>query len=222
MALGKEFVSFFKDLAANNSTTWFNANKKRYEQHVKAPFHELVGEVITLMKKLDPAITMEPKDAIFRINRDTRFSSDKNPYKNFMEAIVSRAGRKDHAVPGIYFRVDANNVTIAGGTYGPEKEDLLKIRKAIARDPKGAMKVFDNKKFVETTGGLAGDKYKILPPEFKAIAEQTPAMFNKSFHFEKTHKGESNVTRKDLAKFIVEHYKAADGLNNFLSKALGK
>jgi uncharacterized protein (TIGR02453 family) len=222
MPLTKEYTGFFKDLAANNSTAWFNTNKKRYEQHVKIPFQELVAEVIALMKKQDPAITMEPKDAVFRINRDTRFSNDKKPYKNYMEAIVSRAGRKDHSVPGIYFRVDANSVTVAGGTYGPEKDDLLKIRKAIAKDPKAAMKVFDQKKFVEFTGGLAGDKYKILPPEFKAAAEQAPAMYNKSFHFEITHKGETHVTRKDLASFIVKHYVAADGLNNFLRKALGK
>jgi uncharacterized protein (TIGR02453 family) len=222
MALDKSYVSFFNALAANNTTAWFNANKKQYEQSVKAPFLELIGEVIALMKKQDPRITMEPKDAVFRINRDTRFSNDKNPYKVFMEAIVSRAGRKDHSVPGIYFRVDANSVTVAGGAYSPEKEDLLKIRKAIVKDPKGATKVFEQKKFVDITGGLAGDKYKIIPPEFKATAEVAPAIYNKSFHFEKTYKGVSNVTRSDLAKFIVDHYKAAEGLNGFITNALGK
>ena len=222
MPLTKEYVRFFKDLSANNSTTWFNANKKRYEKEVKAPFLELISEVTALMKKTDPAINLDPKDAVFRINRDTRFSNDKNPYKTFMEAIVSRAGRKDHSVPGIYFRVDANTVTVAGGSYGPEKEDLMKIRKAIAKDPKGATRIFQQKKFVDMNGGLTGDVYKIIPPEFKAAAETAPALYNKSFHFEKSYKGETFVTRTDLAKFIVDHFKAAEGLNAFLSQALGK
>jgi hypothetical protein len=62
--LSKEYSRFFKDLSANNSTAWFNANKQRYEQHVKAPFHELAGEVLSLMKKPDAANSMEPKDAV--------------------------------------------------------------------------------------------------------------------------------------------------------------
>jgi uncharacterized protein (TIGR02453 family) len=222
MALSKEYVAFFKELSAKNTTQWFNANKKRYEQHVKAPFAELVQEVIDLMKKSEPRLHAEPKDCVFRINRDIRFSNDKSPYKTYMEAIVSRGGRKDHTIPGIYFNVKANSISIAGGSYSPEKADLLKIRKAIARDPKRVNKILQNKKFTETCGGLAGEDYKILPPEFKATAELAPAILKKSFHFEKEYTGESVVTRKDLAKFIVDHYKAAHEWNAFLSEALGK
>jgi uncharacterized protein (TIGR02453 family) len=121
MSLSKEYVSFFKKLSANNNTEWFNANKKKYEQDVKAPFYQLVQEVIDLMKKLDPAIKVEPKDCVFRINRDIRFSNDKNPYKNYMAAVVSAGGRKDTTTPGIYFHVEANTLSIAGGSYAPPK-----------------------------------------------------------------------------------------------------
>ena len=93
MALTKEYNSFFKQLTANNSTEWFNANKKKYEQHVKEPFHQLVQEVIDRMKKIDPGIKMEPKESVYRLNRDVRFSNDKNPYKTFMAAVVSRGGK---------------------------------------------------------------------------------------------------------------------------------
>ena len=222
MALSKEYVTFFKQLSANNTTTWFNANKKMYEEHVKKPFLDLVGEVINLMKKIDPAIKVEPKDCVFRINRDIRFSNDKSPYKNYMAAIVSRAGRKDHSTPGIYFHVEAASISIAGGTYQPEKEDLQKIRKAIARDPKAVNKIINSKRITDLYDITAGDKYKVLPAEFREAAETAPILFNKSFHYEKDYKGESYVTRKDLAKFIVDHYKAAEAWNQFLSAALSK
>ena len=222
MALSKNYISFFKELSANNTSAWFNANKKRYEKDVKEPFNELVQEVIGLMQKVDPAIRVQPKDCVFRINRDIRFSNDKTPYKNYMAAVVSRQGRKDTTNPGIYFHLEANKLSIAGGSYEPPKDDLEKIRKAIVRNPKRVNKILEGKKFHELYGGLGGEKYKVLPAEYKVHAESAPALFNKSFHYEKDYKGESYVTRSDLAKFIVDHYKAAGEWNSFLEEALQK
>lgn len=222
MPLSKEYVSFFKDLESNNTSTWFNANKKRYEQHVKEPFKELVEEVIVLMKKKDPYVNVQPKDCVMRINRDVRFSNDKNPYKNYMAAIVSREGKKDKTTPGIYFHCEATKLSIAGGSYEPPKEDLERIRKAIVKDPKRINKILQNKNFTSIYPGIGGQKYKVLPAEYKDAAEQSPALYNKSFHYEKDYKGESFVTRKDLAKFIVDHYNAASELNKFLEDALRK
>jgi uncharacterized protein (TIGR02453 family) len=222
MPLSKEYVRFFKELAANNNTEWFNTNKKRFEEHVRKPFLELIGEVIDHMKKTDPGLKMEPKDCVFRINRDIRFSNDKSPYKTYMAAIVSRGGRKDHTFPGIYFHVEATTVSIAGGSYLPEKENLQKIRKAIAQNPKAVNKILSAKKYSDLYDLTKGDHYKILPAEFKEAAEQAPVLYNKSFHYEKEYNGESYVTRKDLAKFIVDHYVAADSWNKFLADALSK
>ena len=222
MALSKEYVRFFKELSANNSTEWFNANKKRYEQHVKEPFNQLVQEVIGLMKKEDPSINVQAKDCVFRINRDIRFSNDKNPYKNYMAAVVSKNGRKDTTTPGIYFHLEANKLSIAGGSYAPEKAELEKIRKAIVKDPARVNKILKNKKFVDTYGALGGEKYKVLPADYKEAAVKAPALYQKSFHYEKEYKGENYITRPDLPKFIVDHFKAAGEWNKFLNEALGK
>jgi hypothetical protein len=97
-----DFNAFFMDLAKNNNKEWFDANRKRYESSVKKPFHAFVGEAIQRIGKLDRTVAIEPKEAIFRINRDIRFSKDKTPYKLSCSAIISPAGRKDHAVPGLY------------------------------------------------------------------------------------------------------------------------
>ena len=220
MAITKEYIKFFKELSANNTSEWFNANKKRYEEHVKEPFTQLVQEVINFMKKVDPKINVQPKDCLFRINRDIRFSNDKTPYKNYMAAVVSRGGRKEMNVPGIYFHLEADTLSIAGGSYEPLKEDLQKIRKAIVKDPKRVNKILSGKKFKSLYDGLGGEKYKVLPAEYKAAAEVSPALYNKSFHYEKEYTGESYITRKDLAKFIVDHYVAADEWNRFLEEAL--
>lgn len=216
MTLGKGYVQFFKELAANNNREWFHANKKRYEKDVKEPFHQLVKDVIARMKKIDPKIDIEPKDALFRINRDIRFSKDKSPYKTYMAAVVSRGGRKNTSIPGIYFHIAPDEVWIGGGCHEPEKDLLYKIREAMVRDPKRVKKITEAKKFKEVFGEVQGEKNKILPPEFKEAAGELPLLYNKSFHYMAHYKGEKQVTRDDLVQFIVDHYNAAEGWNEFL------
>ena len=73
------FNKFFIDLAPNNNKDWFDVNRNRYEQDVKLPFRGFTADVIKEISKIDPTVKMEAKDAIFRINRDIRFSKDKYP-----------------------------------------------------------------------------------------------------------------------------------------------
>jgi uncharacterized protein (TIGR02453 family) len=220
--LTKEYVNFFKELAANNNREWFTENKARYEEAVKKPFEALTGDIIARMHKLDPEITLEPKDAIFRIYRDIRFSSDKTPYKLHLSAVVSRGGRKDHTYPGLYYQVGVEGVAIAGGCWEPPKDMLYAIRKAIARQPQRFRKLLDNRKFKATFEGLGGEKNKIIPKEFRATGEVVPEIYNKSFHYWREYKTQKDVLRNDLPQFIVQHFKVARELNDFLAEAMHK
>ena len=221
-ALPKQYVAFFKELAANNDRDWFNANKARFETHVKEPFEAVTADVIALMQKLDPELTLDVKDAVFRIYRDTRFSKDKTPYKLHMSAVVSRGGRRDHSHPGIYYQIGVDGLAIAGGRWEPDKDDLMKIRKAIARDPKGFRKIIDSKKFKETFNGLGGEQNKVIPKEFRAAGELVPEIYNKSFHYWRQYPAQKDVLRPDLGKFIVDHYKIGRAFNDFLVEATRK
>jgi len=91
----KDFIKFLKGLNKNNEREWFHANKKDYVTHVKDPFKAFVQLIIDKMQKVDPTVVITPKDAIFRINRDIRFSKDKTPYKTNVSAAISAGGRKD-------------------------------------------------------------------------------------------------------------------------------
>ena len=86
----EEYLDFFKELAQFNKKEWFDENRKRYEKSVKIPFKKFVTELIQEIQKIDPEVEIEAKDAVFRINRDIRFSKDKTPYKIQMSAILRR------------------------------------------------------------------------------------------------------------------------------------
>jgi uncharacterized protein (TIGR02453 family) len=214
-----EHNKFFKDLAKNNNKEWFDANRKRYEESVKKPFEAFVGEAIKRIARHDKAVAIAPKDAIFRINKDIRFSKDKTPYKLEVSAIVSPAGRKDHSTPGIYFALGPEAVKFYGGCYAPEKDQLERIRTAIVRDPKGFRKVIEAKGFKGLFGKVQGEVNKVLPAEFKEAVKKEPLIANKQFYVG-TEKPAKLVSDPKLMDVLMDHYLAMCPFNAWLAKAL--
>ncbi len=215
-----DFNQFFKDLAKNNHKEWFDANRKRYEQSVKDPFEAFVAEVIDRVRKLDPAVRITPREAIFRINKDIRFSKDKTPYKLMMSAIVSPAGRKDHSAAGIYFELGPESVKIYGGQHMPDKDQLRRIREHIVANGPKFKKLYSDKEFLKRFGEIRGERNKVMPAEFKAAVAKEPLLANKQFYYMAALPAKI-VTDPKLADIIIDHYKTMRPMNAFLAAALG-
>ncbi|MBK8338495.1 MAG: DUF2461 domain-containing protein [Flavobacteriales bacterium] len=216
-----DFNGFFKDLAKNNNKEWFDANRKRYETSVKKPFEAFTAEAIKRIAKHDKTIAIEPKEAIFRINKDVRFSKDKTPYKLNTSAIISPAGKKDHATPGIYFELGPESVKFYGGAYQPEKDQLEKIRTAILRDGKGFRKAIEAKAFTTFFGTVKGEVNKVLAPEFKAGLAKEPLIANKQFYVAAELPAKLVADAK-LMDVMMDHYLAMCPFNGWLAAAMRK
>jgi len=215
----KDFIKFFKDLEKNNSKEWFDANRKRYETSVKKPFYHFLDEMIGRINALDSDVRIQAKDAVMRINRDIRFSPDKTPYNLHYGGIISAAGRKDKTVPGIFLRFTANEIGILGGAHGIDKDQLQKVRMAIASDLKGFQQLISRKAFKEKFGEILGDKHKRIPKEFQAAFEKQPLIANKAFYY-MAQLPPKYITDSNLADIIMEHWKVARPVNEFLIKAM--
>lgn len=101
----RETIAFLKELAANNNKQWFDANRARYRV-LRNRFEEFTGELIDGIGTFDAEVHgLTPKDCIFRINRDTRFSPDKSPYKTHFGAFICPRGKKS-GYAGYYFHVE--------------------------------------------------------------------------------------------------------------------
>lgn len=216
----EDFTKFFKGLSKNNHKEWFDQNRSTYENAIKKPFYNFVEEMILRVREDDPSVLITPKDAIFRINRDIRFSKDKTPYKTQVSAIVSPGGRKDHTTPGIYFEIGADNLRLYGGLYMLEKEQLYRVRSYIAANLKQFDKLINDKKFKKFYGGaIHGEKNKVIPKEFQEVAKKQPLLYNKGFYyFAKL--DPKLITDPKLADKMMEGYHIAKPLKVFLSKAL--
>lgn len=214
-----DYLDFFKELAANNHKDWFDENRKRYQESVKKPFDAFVDAVINEMRKTDSSINIQAKDAVFRINRDIRFSQDKTPYKLNRSAIIAPGGKKNKTFPGLYFEFSPEHVRVYTGAYMPDKDQLQAIREEIADNLNEFNKIITNKNFVDTYQEIRGEKNARIPKEFKEAGEKQPLIYNKNFYVYTTLPAEI-ILEDDLVKTITNTYKIAEPFANFLKKPL--
>lgn len=216
----KEFLDFFIELAPNNNKDWFDLNRKRYEQFVKDPFKKFVDHLIQKVAETDPAFKdVESKDCIFRINRDIRFSADKTPYKMMVSAVVAPQGKKSKAVNGVYFELGPEHLSVYGGVYEIDKEDLLTVREGIAKDVKKFQKAYNNPTFKKVFGEILGEKNKIIPKELQESAKIEPLIYNKQWYF-CTQFDPETILADNLDEIILDCYEAGKPVEQFFNELI--
>lgn len=213
----QDYIDFLTELAFNNEKGWFDKNRKRYEQSVREPFKTFTQLMIDEIYKFDPSIgNLQPKDVMFRINRDVRFAKDKTPYNTWLSAAIIQGGKRhSDQNPGYYFRFAVDKVSIGGGIFSPSKETLQAIRTKIAANPEQLHKIIDTKGFKSTWGEVKGDENKIIPKQFKSAAQSEPLLRKKSFTYW-IELSENEVLREDLLEWIIGFFKSGSQLNHYL------
>jgi len=213
------FVKFFKELAKYNHKEWFDEHRKIYETEVREPFKAFVGLLIEEIRRYEPDMVIKPSDAIFRINRDIRFSKDKTPYKTHTGAHISTHGKKDSTHPGLYIQLSPESVMIASGVYMPDKTSLEDLRYFIFNHMSEFKSLYSEPAFLAHFGSIKGEKQKRLPPDLKDAATQEPLLYNKQFYYE-THLPVKIITEDHLLDQIMEQYLICKPLNDFFKRIL--
>lgn len=215
----KEFNKFFIELAANNHKDWFDENRKRYENYIKKPFEEFVGLLIDELQKLDKNLNPKPKDCIFRINRDIRFSKDKTPYKMNRSAAINKGGRKDMSPSGIYVHLGPEHIRVYRGLFMIKTPEINKVRAYMKENMSLLKKCYSDKKFKQCFNEVRGEESKRVPKEFKEAAEKEPLILKKQWYYFKEMSPDL-VTDPALISKIMDCYKAGNPMSNYLTKAL--
>jgi uncharacterized protein (TIGR02453 family) len=123
-------LRFLVELEQNNRREWFNERKAFYKETVEEELRRLVWSTSAALAKKKIPLSTEPKKAIFRIYRDTRFSADKRPYKTNLGAVFNAGGKPGSGV--LYLHVEPKASFMAVGFYLPDQPGLTRIREAIA------------------------------------------------------------------------------------------
>lgn len=203
----KETMRFLRDLKKNNDRDWFNANKPRYEQHVKEPMQQLLSTLAARMKGVHPEIVLEPKKAMYRIYRDVRFSKDKSPYKTWIAAAFTFQGYDRKHDAAYYFHITPGEVGIGGGLYAPMGDRLKNLRAAIDRDAAALRTIIEEKNYVRMFGGMVGEELQRIPQGYDREHPDADLLRKKQFLCWKE-LPTSSVHRSDFVDVLVEHFTA--------------
>lgn len=165
-----EGLEFLAQLAENNEREWFKANKKTYDEALLDPAKRFVEAMGARLAEFAPEVRAEPRvnGSIFRINRDTRFSKDKTPYKTHLDLWFWSGEERGWESSGFFFRMKPDHLILGAGIHQMKKL-LGPYREAVADDKTGraldeALKKV-NKVKGATVGGL---HYKKVPRGYDA------------------------------------------------------
>jgi len=220
--LAASTLQFLKALDKNNNKAWFDAHKKQYDA-AKQDFAALTQKVITQFGKKDPTIALlQPKECLFRINRDVRFSKNKAPYKNNMGASI-KAGGKKSLTAGYYIHLEPGGKSfVGGGLYVPEAAIVGKIRQEIDYNYTKFLKIVENKKFVAQYGGLDFSEGMSLVREPKGYEKDNPAIkyLKLKSWIATSPLSDTALQDKNLATQLTKAFEYLQPLISFLNEAL--
>jgi uncharacterized protein (TIGR02453 family) len=214
-----EALTFFRSLARNNNREWFQPRKELFENQVKAPMIALVEAINAEFGKFAPEYIADPKKAVYRIYRDTRFSPDKSPYKTHLAAVFPRRGGDRGSAPGFYFSISAKEIGVAGGVYEPSPEHLLALRTWLANNHAAFLKAARGPE--KLMGKLHGESLQRVPKGFPADHPAADLIKMKRWLFYHTLDAKLATTAK-LQGELVKRFKAILPVLELLSQPIAR
>lgn len=171
-------LDFLNQLKQNNNRDWFNAHKEWFEKE-QQKIQNFASAVLADLNTHDVIETPSGKKNLHRIYRDTRFSTNKSPYKTNWNGHFRRAAK--HRRGGYYFHIEPGHTFLAGGFWGPVSADMKLIRDNIAFDSSPLRKILNSAGFKSTFGTLRGEQLKTAPKGFSADHEAIDLLRYKQF-----------------------------------------
>ncbi len=160
-------LKFLTALGFHQNREWFHENKKLYQSAVKDPMGDLVEAASVEFSKLSIPLKGDRKSSLFRVNRDVRFSKNKDPYNTHASAVLTRNGTKKDG-SGVYMHFKPDNCLFAAGIWFPQTAELRALREAIIARKQEFLAIEQQLKKQKLVFGTDSN-LKRVPPAFKHI-----------------------------------------------------
>jgi uncharacterized protein (TIGR02453 family) len=212
-------LAFFRALEKHNDRAWFEEHRTRYDESVREPMLSLLSALAVRVRSIDPDLEIEPKRAMYRIHRDTRFSADKTPYKTHTAAAFSYRGLDRNADAGFYFHIAPKEIGVGGGMYMPDGARLKKIRAGIDREPDALPAILGGKSFRSRFGELQGASLVRIPQGYDRDHPAADLLRRKQL-FCWAELDPAIVTTPKFADILMDHFQAMAPLVQWLVRQL--
>lgn len=206
-------------LARNNNREWFQEHKAEYQEALEL-MRDFAAGILKGISVFDPSVSdLDPKDTLFRIYKDIRFSADKTPYKTHFGCWMAKGGRKSTDA-GYYFHMEPGNTFMAAGVHSPPKEQLQLIRQEILYRPPDYLEI--KRKLLSGEGFEQGgeeDKLKKGPAGFPKDFIYLEELKHKHYIFVKKYSN-AQVLQEDFTSGLVSDYRFLHPLVSYLNHAM--
>ena len=212
-----KILDFLSQLQENNNRDWFQEHKKDYKE-AKEAMLALIQQLIDQISRFDSSIgLLEPKQCLFRIYRDVRFSKNKEPYKNNMGGFLVMGGRNSGNA-GYYLHLEPGNSFVGGGIHRPEPKQLKAIRDEISYAGGELKSVIEAKEFKNNFFTISGDSLVRPPKGYHPDSEHIELLKMKSFTVFKAI-DDSFLSEEDFVDRLIPLFKAMQPFNRFFNRA---
>ena len=201
-----EALRFYAGLEADNSKAYWQAHRDVYEEAVREPMEELVGE-------LHPEFGA---GKVFRPYRDVRFSKDKSPYKTACAALLTPDG-VEHG--GFYVELSAAGLRVGGGVWHVEPPALARIRRAIDDDGRGSALKRIAAKLDERGMPLYEPELKTAPRGFSREHPRIDLLRRKRFAAMRVHAPAPWLHTREALDRVAEDWRSTRDLQSWLERA---
>jgi uncharacterized protein (TIGR02453 family) len=214
-----EALKFLRGLERHNDRAWFEPRKPIYERELKAPMLALIEEVNHALADFAPDYVRPAPKCLFRIYRDTRFASDKRPYKTHVAAWWARAGMEKTSGAGFYFHLSPNETIIAAGAYMPTPEQTLAIRRYLLDHHAELRALLAGRKLRAAMSEFEGNRLTRPPHGFSADSPALDLLLCRQWGVSTTLPAE-RATRPTLLRDIASRFALAAPIVHLLNRAI--
>lgn len=166
----------------------------------------------------DPSLTAQSKDAVFKLSEKIPFLPQSNkPYNCFMAAFISGSSRSATNCPGTYIQIDSEMIHLRFGVLQGDTNYINKLRDGIITNYEDLNYIISHRNFKSYFGKLNGSIASDLPSVYQGIVVTYPIIESDQFYCQ-VDIDITLLTAGKLLELIVQHYKMAKPLLNFLSK----
>jgi uncharacterized protein (TIGR02453 family) len=219
-----EGLTFFRELALHNYKSWFDAHRDDFDRYVMIPARALVIALGERFNKLTPGINADPRinQSIFRINRDTRFSRDKTPYKTHLAMVFWQGAGPRMERPSFYLHIDPEKVLLGGGIYMFPSYTLTPYRQALV-DPMYGPALAKAVQAVTGAGFVIGGRhYKKTPRGFDPDHENAALLLHNGLYAGREMAHPVELHSEDFPDFVISRYEHMLPLHDWLVAFTGR
>ena len=211
-------LNFLAELSCHNDREWFMAHKEQYKAAHEAFVDFSTQYIARLAEEVDPALAgLQPKDCIWRIYRDVRFSADKRPYKEWFGVFPAVKGGKKSLRGGYYVHFQPGNCMFTGGIWTPPADLLKALRVEIEANYEEVEDIMAQPGWQKYFGDFDTDwMLKKVPAGFDPDFVHADWLKRKMYTFS-TPLTDKQMCAPDVLDRVIDIAKAAKPMNDFLN-----